>query len=132
MIILVRWKVIGIVGQSGHTIGYDVISEHGEKRTVTIQQLVNVINAGVVINARISNGQIELQGELQRRVIEQIINIQLTESEFNTLYPCLMEIYTRLRKEHPEKNKKELSVLQKFVGYKNLLSEHNHANKSQS
>lgn len=37
-----------------------------------------------------------------------------------------------VRKEHPEKNKKELSVLQKFVGYKNLLSEHNHANKSQS
>lgn len=129
---MVRWKVICVVGQSGHTIGYDVISERGEKRTVTIQQLVNAINAGVVINARISNGQIELQGELQRRVIEQVINIQLTESEFNTLYHCLMEIYTRLRKEHPEKNKKELSVLQKFVGYKNLLSEHNHVNKSQS
>ncbi len=127
-----RYKVICCCGQSGKTIGYDVISERGEKRTVTIQQLVNAINSGVVVNARLNNGQIELQGELQRRVIEQVINIQLTESEFNTLYPCLMEIYTRLRKEHPEKNKKELSVLQKFVGYKNLLSEHNHANKSQS
>lgn len=129
---MVRWKVICVVGQSGKTIGYDVISERGEKRTVTIQQLVNAINAGVVVNARINNGNLELSESLPKRVIEQIINIQLTESEFNTLYPCLMEIYTRLRKEHPEKNKKELSVLQKFVGYKNLLSEHNYANKSQS
>ena len=69
-----RYKVICIV-QYEKTIGYDVISEHGEKRTVTIQQLVNAINAGVVVNARINNGQIEFQGQLQRRVIEQVINI---------------------------------------------------------
>lgn len=127
-----RYKVVCMVGQSGKTIGYDVLSESGEKRTVTIQQLVNAINSGVVVNARLNNGQIEFQGQLQRRVVEQIINIQLTEREFNILYPILMEVYTKLRKEHPEKNKKELSVLQKFVGYKNLLSEHNSANKSQS
>lgn len=127
-----RYKVVCMVGQSGKTIGYDVLSESGEKRTVTIQELVNAINAGVVVNARLNNGQIEFQGQLQRRVVEQIINIQLTEREFNILYPILMEVYTKLRKEHPEKNKKELSVLQKFVGYKNLLSEHNDANKSQS
>ncbi len=127
-----RYKVVCMIGQSGKTIGYDVLSESGEKRTVTIQELVNAINAGVVVNARLNNGKLEFQNQLQRRVIEQIINIQLTESEFNILYPCLMEIYTKLRKEHPEKNKKELSVLQKFVGYKNLLSEHNSANKSQS
>lgn len=124
-----RYKVVCMVGQSGKTIGYDVLSESGEKRTVTIQELVNAINAGVVINARLNNGKLEFQNQLQRRVVEQIINIQLTESEFNILYPCLMEIYTKLRKEHPEKNKKELSVLQKFVGYKNMLLEHN---KSQS
>ena len=47
VVILVRWKVICVVGQSKKTIGYDVISERGEKRTVTIQQLVNAINAGV-------------------------------------------------------------------------------------
>ena len=47
MVILVRWKVICVVGQSKKTIGYDVISERGEKRTVTIQQLVNAVNAGV-------------------------------------------------------------------------------------
>lgn len=127
-----RYKVVCMIGQSGKTIGYDVLSESGEKRTVTIQELVNATNAGVVVNARLNNGKLEFQNQLQRRVIEQIINIQLTESEFNILYPCLMEIYTKLRKEHPEKNKKELSVLQKFVGYKNLLSEHNSANKSQS
>lgn len=127
-----RYKVVCMIGQSGKTIGYDVLSESGEKRTVTIQELVNAINAGVVVNARLNNGKLEFQNQLQRRVIEQIINIQLTESEFNILYPCLMEIYTKLRKEHPEKNKKELSVLQKFVGYKNLLSEPNSANKSQS
>lgn len=127
-----RWKVVCIVGQSGHTIGYDVISEHGEKRTVTIQELVNAINAGVVVNARLNNGQIEFQGQLQRRVIEQVINIQLTESEFNILYPILMEIFTKLKKEHPEKNKKELSVLQKFVGYKNQLLEYEYINKQQS
>lgn len=127
-----RWKVVCIVGQSGHTIGYDVLSESGEKRTVTIQELINAINTGVVINARLNNGKLEFQNQLQRRVVEQIINIKLTESEFNILYPCLMEVYTKLRKEHPEKSKKELSVLQKFVGYKNLLSEHNNANKSQS
>lgn len=126
-----RYKVVCMVGQSGKTIGYDVLSESGEKRTVTIQELVNAINSGVIVNARLNNGQIEFQGQLQRRVVEQIINIQLTESEFNILYPCLMEVYTKLRKEHPEKNKNELSVLQKFVGYKNLLSEHNNANKSQ-
>lgn len=127
-----RYKVVCMVGQSGKTIGYDVLSESGEKRTVTIQELVNAINAGVVINARLNNGKLEFQNQLQRRVVEQIINIKLTESEFNILYPCLMEVYTKLRKEHPEKSKKELSVLQKFVGYKNLLSEHNNANKSQS
>lgn len=127
-----RYKVVCMVGQSGKTIGYDVLSESGEKRTVTIQELVNAINSGVVVNARLNNGQIEFQGQLQRRVVEQIINIQLTESEFNILYPILMEVYTKLRKEHPEKNKKELSVLQKFVGYKNQLSEHNNVNKSQS
>lgn len=127
-----RYKVVCMVGQSGKTIGYDVLSESGEKRTVTIQELVNAINAGVVINARLNNGKLEFQNQLQRRVVEQIINIQLTESEFNILYPCLMEVYTKLRKEHPEKNKKELGVLQKFVGYKNQLSEHNNANKSQS
>lgn len=127
-----RYKVVCMVGQSGKTIGYDVLSESGEKRTVTIQELVNAINAGVVINARLNNGKLEFQNQLQRRVVEQIINIKLTESEFNILYPCLMEIYTKLRKEHPEKNKKELSVLQKFVGYKNQLSEHNNVNKSQS
>lgn len=127
-----RYKVVCMIGQSGKTIGYDVLSESGEKRTVTIQELINAINAGVVVNARLDNGQIEFQGQLQRRVVEQIINIQLTEREFNILYPILMEVYTKLRKEHPEKNKKELSVLQKFVGYKNLLSEHNSANKSQS
>lgn len=127
-----RYKVVCMVGQSGKTIGYDVLSESGEKRTVTIQELINAINAGVVVNARLNNGKLEFQNQLQRRVVEQIINIQLTESEFNILYPCLMEVYTKLRKEHPEKNKKELSVLQKFVGYKNLLSEHNNANKSQS
>lgn len=127
-----RYKVVCIVGQSGKTIGYDVLSESGEKRTVTIQELINAINAGVVINARLNNGKLEFQNQLQRRVVEQIINIKLTESEFNILYPCLMEVYTKLRKEHPEKSKKELSVLQKFVGYKNLLSEHNNANKSQS
>lgn len=127
-----RYKVVCMVGQSGKTIGYDVLSESGEKRTVTIQELLNAVNAGVVVNARLDNGQIEFQGQLQRRVVEQIINIQLTEREFNILYPILMEVYTKLRKEHPEKNKKELSVLQKFVGYKNLLSEHNSANKSQS
>lgn len=127
-----RYKVVCMVGQSGKTIGYDVLSESGEKRTVTIQELVNAINAGVVVNARLNNGKLEFQNQLQRRVVEQIINIQLTESEFNILYPCLMEVYTELRKEHPEKSKKELSVLQKFVGYKNLLSEHNNANKSQS
>lgn len=127
-----RWKVVCIVGQSGHTIGYDVLSESGEKRTVTIQELINAINIGVVVNARLNNGKLEFQNQLQRRVVEQIINIKLTESEFNILYPCLMEVYTKLRKEHPEKNKKELGVLQKFVGYKNLLSEHNNANKSQS
>lgn len=124
-----RYKVVGMVGQYGKTIGYDVLSESGEKRTVTIQELVNAINAGVVVNARLNNGQIEFQGQLQRRGVEQIINIQLTESEFNILYPILMEIFTKLKKEHPEKNKKELSVLQKFVGYKNMLLEHN---KSQS
>lgn len=124
-----RYKVVCMVGQSGKTIGYDVLSESGEKRTVTIQELVNAINSGVVVNARLNNGQIEFQGQLQRRVVEQIINIQLTESEFNILYPCLMEVYTKLRKEHPEKSKKELSVLQKFVSYKNMLLEHN---KSQS
>lgn len=127
-----RYKVVCMIGQSGKTIGYDVLSESGEKRTVTIQELLNAVNAGVVVNARLNNGKLEFQNQLQRRVVEQIINIQLTESEFNILYPCLMEIYTKLRKEHPEKNKKELSVLQKFVGYKNLLSEHNNANKSQS
>lgn len=127
-----RYKVICMVGQSGKTIGYDVLSESGEKRTVTIQELLNAVNSGVVINARLNNGKLEFQNQLQRRVVEQIINIKLTESEFNILYPCLMEVYTKLRKEHPEKNKKELSVLQKFVGYKNLLSEHNNANKSQS
>lgn len=127
-----RYKVVCMVGQSGKTIGYDVLSESGEKRTVTIQELVNAVNAGVVINARLNNGKLEFQNQLQRRVVEQIINIQLTESEFNILYPCLMEVYTKLRKEHPEKNKKELSVLQKFVGYKNMLLEHNNANKSQS
>lgn len=127
-----RYKVVCMVGQSGHTIGYDVLSESGEKRTVTIQELLNAVNAGVVVNARLNNGKLEFQNQLQRRVVEQIINIQLTESEFNILYPCLMEVYTKLRKEHPEKSKKELSVLQKFVGYKNLLSEHNNANKSQS
>lgn len=120
-----RYKVVCMIGQSGKTIGYDVLSESGEKRTVTIQELVNAINAGVVVNARLNNGKLEFQNQLQRRVIEQIINIQLTESEFNILYPRLMEVYTKLRKEHPEKNKKELSVLQKFVGYKNQLSEHN-------
>lgn len=124
-----RYKVVCMVGQSGKTIGYDVLSESGEKRTVTIQELLNAINAGVVVNARLNNGKLEFQNQLQRRVIEQIINIKLTESEFNILYPCLMEVYTKLRKEHPEKNKKELSVLQKFVGYKNMLLEHN---KSQS
>lgn len=124
-----RYKVVCMIGQSGKTIGYDVLSESGEKRTVTIQELINAINAGVVVNARLNNGKLEFQNKLQRRVVEQIINIQLTESEFNILYPCLMEIYTKLRKEHPEKNKKELSVLQKFVGYKNLLSEHNNVNK---
>ena len=127
-----RYKVVCMVGQSGKTIGYDVLSESGEKRTVTIQELLNAINAGVVINARLNNGKLEFQNQLQRRVVEQIINIQLTESEFNILYPCLMEVYTKLRKEHPEKNKKELSVLQKFVGYKNQLSEHNNVNESQS
>ena len=127
-----RYKVVCMVGQSGKTVGYDVISEHGEKRTVTIQELLNAVNAGVVINARLNNGKLEFQNQLQRRVVEQVINIKLTESEFNILYPCLMEVYTKLRKEHPEKNKKELSVLQKFVGYKNQLSEHNNANKSQS
>lgn len=127
-----RYKVVCMVGQSGKTIGYDVLSESGEKRTVTIQEMVNAINAGVVINARLNNGKLEFQNQLQRRVVEQVINIKLTESEFNILYPCLMEIYTKLRKEHPEKNKKELSVLQKFVGYKNMLLEHNNANKSQS
>ena len=127
-----RYKVVCMVGQSGKTIGYDVLSESGEKRTVTIQELLNAVNAGVVVNARLNNDKLEFQNQLQRRVVEQIINIQLTESEFNILYPCLMEVYTKLRKEHPEKNKKELSVLQKFVGYKNLLSEHNNANKSQS
>lgn len=127
-----RYKVVCMVGQSGKTIGYDVLSESGEKRTVTIQELLNAVNAGVVVNARLNNGKLEFQNQLQRRVIEQIINIKLTESEFNILYPCLMEVYTKLRKEHPEKSKKELSVLQKFVGYKNLLSEHNNANKSQS
>lgn len=127
-----RYKVVCMVGQSGKTIGYDVLSESGEKRTVTIQELLNAVNAGVVINARLNNGKLEFQNQLQRRVVEQIINIKLTESEFNILYPCLMEVYTRLRKEHSEKSKKELSVLQKFVGYKNLLSEHNNANKSQS
>lgn len=127
-----RYKVVCMVGQSGKTIGYDVLSESGEKRTVTIQELINAINAGVVVNARLNNGKLEFQNQLQRRVVEQIINIKLTESEFNILYPCLMEVYTRLRKEYPEKNKKELSVLQKFVGYKNQLSEHNNVNKSQS
>lgn len=127
-----RYKVVCMVGQSGKTIGYDVLSESGEKRTVTIQELVNAINAGVVVNARLNNGKLEFQNQLQRRVVEQIINIKLTESEFNILYPCLMEIYTKLRKEYPEKNRKELSVLQKFVGYKNQLSEHNNVNKSQS
>lgn len=127
-----RYKVICIVGQYGKTVGYDVISEHGEKRTVTIQELVNAINTGVVVNARLNNGQIEFQGQLQRRVIEQVINIQLTESEFNILYPILMEIFTKLKKEHPEKNKKELSVLQKFVGYKNQLLEYEYINKQQS
>lgn len=118
-----------MVGQSGKTIGYDVLSESGEKRTVTIQELINAVNAGVVINARLNNGKLEFQNQLQRRVVEQVINIKLTESEFNILYPYLMEMYTKLRKEHPEKNKKELSVLQKFVGYKNILLEHNNANK---
>lgn len=127
-----RYKVVCMVGQSGKTIGYDVLSESGEKRTVTIQELLNAVNAGVVVNARLNNGKLEFQNQLQRRVVEQIINIKLTESEFNILYPCLMEVYTKLRKEHPEKNKKELSVLQKFVGYKNQLSEHNNVNKSQS
>ena len=127
-----RYKVVCMVGQSGKTIGYDVLSESGEKRTVTIQELVNAVNAGVVINARLNNGKLEFQNQLQRRVVEQIINIKLTESEFNILYPCLMEVYTKLRKEHPEKNKKELSVLQKFVGYKNLLSEHNQASNKYS
>lgn len=127
-----RYKVVCMVGQSGKTIGYDVLSESGEKRTVTIQELLNAVNAGVVVNARLNNGKLEFQNQLQRRVVEQIINIKLTESEFNIIYPCLMEVYTKLRKEHPEKSKKELSVLQKFVGYKNLLSEHNNANKSQS
>ena len=126
-----RYKVVCMIGQSGKTIGYDVLSESGEKRTVTIQELINALNAGVVVNARRNTGQIEFQGQLQRRVVEQIINIQLTEREFNILYPILMEVYTKLRKEHPEKNKKELSVLQKFVGYKNLLSEHNQASKLQ-
>lgn len=127
-----RYKVVCMVGQSGKTIGYDVLSESGEKRTVTIQELVNAIKAGVVINARLNNGQIEFQGQLQRRVIEQVINIQLTESEFNILYPILMEIFTKLKKEHPEKNKRELSVLQKFVGYKNQLLEYEYINKQQS
>ena len=127
-----RYKVVCMIGQSGKTIGYDVLSESGEKRTVTIQELLNAVNAGVVINARLNNGKLEFQNQLQRRVVEQVINIQLTESEFNILYPCLMEVYTKLRKEHPEKNKKELSVLQKFVGYKNMLLEHNNVNKSQS
>lgn len=127
-----RYKVVCMVGQSGKTIGYDVLSESGEKRTVTIQELVNAIKAGVVINAGLNNGQIEFQGQLQRRVIEQVINIQLTESEFNILYPILMEIFTKLKKEHPEKNKRELSVLQKFVGYKNQLLEYEYINKQQS
>lgn len=124
-----RYKVVCMVGQSGKTIGYDVLSESGEKRTVTIQELLNAVNAGVVVNARLNNGKLEFQNQLQRRVVEQIINIKLTESEFNILYPYLMELYTKLRKEHSEKSKKELSVLQKFVGYKNMLLEHN---KSQS
>lgn len=127
-----RYKVVCMVGQSGKTIGYDVLSESGEKRTVTIQELLNAVNAGGVINARLNNGKLEFQNQLQRRVVEHVINIKLTESEFNILYPCLMEVYTKLRKEYPEKNRKELSVLQKFVGYKNQLSEHNNVNKSQS
>ena len=121
-----RWKVVCIVGQSGHTIGYDVISEDGEKRTVTIQELVNAITSGVVINARINEGKLEFSEQLPKRVIEQVINIQLTESEFNILYPYLCDMYQKLAEKHPEKNEKILMVLNHFVGYKNRLSEIEH------
>lgn len=121
-----RWKVVCIVGQSGRTIGYDMLSEGGEKRTVTIQQLVNAIASGVVANARINEGKLEFSEQLPKRVIEQVINIQLTESEFNTLYPYLCDMYQKLAEKHPEKNEKVLVILNKFVGYKNRLSEIEH------
>lgn len=59
-------------------------------------------------------------------MIEQVINIQLTESEFNTLYPYLCDMYQKLAEKHPEKNEKVLVILNKFVGYKNRLSEIEH------
>ena len=121
-----KWKVVCIVGQSGHTIGYDMLSESGEKRTVTIQSLVNAISSGVVTNARINEGKLEFSEQLPKRVIEQIINIQLTESEFNILYPYLCDMYQELAEKHPEKNEKILMVLNHFVGYKNRLSEIEH------
>lgn len=120
-----RWKVLCIVYQSGCVVGYDVLSERGEKCTVTIQQLVNAIQRGVVINARLVDSQVQFSEKLPKREIELIVNIQLTESEFNILYPYITDLHMQLSREKSDKHKKVLDVLSHFVVINTKLEEHN-------
>ena len=110
----VIWKVNCLVHQGNKLIGYDMVSITGEKRTVTPQELYNAVVNGAVANAVFRNGGILVQESVQKRFIEEVINIQLKASEFRLLYEYISNLYDRLLKDKNNDSEKMLQVLQHF------------------
>lgn len=115
------WKVICLVGKNNQLIGYDMLSSTGRKMTVTPQQLSNAINNGVVVNAVIEDNQIKVTEQVDKRIYEEIVNIQLTMAEFKAIYPDIGKLYDKYNR-HPDKNKTILTAISKFVNLKNEIT----------
>ena len=91
-----------------------MVSSIGEKRTVTPQELYNAVAKSAVANAVFRNGGILVQESVQKRFIEEVINIQLKASEFRLLYEYISNLYDRLLKDKNNDSEKMLQVLQHF------------------
>ncbi len=92
------WKLLTVVLQDNKIIGYDMISDKNERRTVTPQELYNAICNNAVVNAVIQNGKLIINGEYTTRVAEKTVNIPFTKSELLAIKPYLNNIYKSAQK----------------------------------
>ena len=107
------WKVLEELSYKKKITGYKVISQTGETKVVSPQELYNAIMNKGIVNATFENNRIKIIGDYKKVIDPPKVNIPFTEEELKALEPYLDSILNKA-----VRNKdKNLSQIQSAISH---------------